>query len=61
MRQKKMHYLEHHCGPQECDCEAVCNVQADEYEGTGVARYVTCKNCIRYLVKVGRISKEPHP
>lgn len=48
-RQKVMHYVEHHCGEQECDCEPLCKVAADECQTISLLRYVTCGNCLRMI------------
>ncbi len=48
-KKRAVHYLMHTCCLQECDCEAICNVQSDEYEANGLVKYVTCKNCLRMI------------
>ncbi len=47
-----MHYVIHGCGPQECDCSAVCNPrEGDEIQITSDASKVTCGNCLRVMAK----------
>lgn len=47
-----MHYVIHSCGPQECDCSAVCNPrEGDEIQITTNASQVTCGNCLRVMAK----------
>lgn len=46
---KKVHFVAHSCGPDECDCDPYCHVYAEEIETTGIRKYVTCKRCLRGL------------
>lgn len=46
---KKVHFVAHCCGPDECDCDPYCHVWADELETTGRLQHVTCKNCLKSL------------
>ena len=52
MSKKTLHYVIHGCGPQECDCSAVCNPrEGDEIQITTNASQVTCGNCLRVMAK----------
>lgn len=52
MSKKTLHYVIHGCGPQECDCSAVCNPrEGDEIQITTDASQVTCGNCLRVMAK----------
>ncbi|UZZ08983.1 hypothetical protein NDO41_16430 [Ectopseudomonas mendocina] len=52
MSKKTLHYVIHSCGPQECDCSAVCNPrEGDEIQITANASCVTCGNCLRVMAK----------
>lgn len=52
MSKKTLHYVIHSCGPQECDCSAVCNPrEGDEIQITSDASKVTCGNCLRVMAK----------
>lgn len=42
------HYIEHHCGFQECDCEVACRAEGD-LSVTAHKSEVTCKNCLRSI------------
>lgn len=52
MSKKTLHYVIHGCGPQECDCSAVCNPrEGDEIRVTTAPSKVTCGNCLRVMAK----------
>lgn len=52
MSKKTLHYVIHSCGPQECDCSAVCNPrEGDEIQATTDASKVSCGNCLRVMAK----------
>ena len=44
-----VHFMAHHCGPQECDCEPICRGRAADPFVTSTESRVTCKTCLRNL------------
>lgn len=52
-----VHYIAHHCGPQECDCLPLCKGRAADPMATSAEKYVTCKTCLRALA-AGRARAE---
>lgn len=54
---QSVHYLTHHCGPQECDCEPLCKGRAMDPITSSRENEVTCKTCLRALA-AGRARAE---
>jgi len=46
---KTMHYLDHYCGPQECDCVPICHGRLTDPAHTSDQQRVTCKTCLNTL------------
>lgn len=52
MKKAVIHFVQHSCGPQECDCSPRCHArEGDEIVTSSSVAAVTCKNCLRGLKK----------
>lgn len=52
MKKAVIHFVQHRCGPQECDCSPRCHArEGDEIVTSSSVAAVTCKNCLKGLKK----------